>query len=192
MDAIALARMRTDVTLGILAGGRATRLGGDDKAWVVYWGKPLIERTLHALGDAFATRLVSANRNLDRHAALGLRAIPDRIEGFAGPLAGLDALLAACETPLLLTVPVDLRTIPDGFAARLHAAGESGSVAQDANGLQPLIALWPVARARIAVADALARGKRAAHRIVAELALPVVHFNGADFGNLNSPADFLT
>ncbi len=185
-------RIRRDVTLGILAGGRATRLGGNDKAWMVYHDELLIERTLRAFGDVFTTRCVSANRNLDRYATLGLCAIPDRVAGFPGPLAGLDALLAICETPLLLTVPVDLRAIPYNLVARLLEMGAGGAVARDASGLQPLVALWPLARARIAVVKAIARGKRAAHRIVAELALPVVHFNGADFGNLNSPDDFLT
>jgi molybdopterin-guanine dinucleotide biosynthesis protein A len=184
-------RVIPEITLGILAGGRATRLAGSDKAWALYRGETLIERTLWSLGDAFAVRLVSANRDLDRYAALGLRAIPDRAADFPGPLAGLDALLAVCATPLLLTMPVDLRAIPADLVAYLHAAGEGGAVAQDATGLQPLVALWPVDRARIAVAEALARGERAAHRIVAELMLPVACFDGADFGNLNTPADFL-
>ncbi|HEV2606984.1 MAG TPA: NTP transferase domain-containing protein [Xanthomonadaceae bacterium] len=179
------------ITLGILAGGRAARLGGSDKAWALYRGETLIERTLLAVGDAFATRLVSANRKIDRYAALGLRVVIDRAADFPGPLAGLDALLAICATPLLLTVPVDLLAIPHDLVARLHAAGEGGAVAQDASGLQPLIALWPVERARIAVAQALAGGERAAHRVVAQLDLPVVHFEGADFGNLNTPDDFL-
>jgi molybdopterin-guanine dinucleotide biosynthesis protein A len=54
-----------------------------------------------------------------------------------------------------------------------------------------LIALWPVERARIAVSQALSAGEHAAHRVVAQLELPVVRFDGADFGNLNSPDDFL-
>jgi len=181
-----------DITLGILAGGRATRLGGEDKAWAVYRGETLIEHTLRALGDAFATRLVSANRSSERYARLGVRPVPDRIRDFAGPLAGLDALLADCKSTLLLSVPVDLRTVPLDLVARLHAAGEGGAVAHDASGLQPLVAVWPVERARVAVAQALARGEHAAHRVVAELALPVVRFDGADFGNLNTPDDFLT
>jgi molybdopterin-guanine dinucleotide biosynthesis protein A len=179
------------ITLGILAGGRATRLGGEDKAWAVYRSETLIERTLRVLGDAFAMRLVSANRGFERYARLGVRPIRDRIQDFPGPLAGLDALLADCKTPLLLSLPVDLRTIPPGLATRLLAAGEGGAVAQDASGLQPLVALWPVERARIAVAQALAGGKRAAHRVVAQLELPVVRFDGADFGNLNTPDDFI-
>jgi len=180
-----------DVTLGILAGGLATRLDGDDKAWSIYRGEPLIERTLHALGDAFATWLVSANDGFARYAGLGVRPVGDRVQGFPGPLAGLDALLAFCETPWLLSVPVDLRTIPHDLVARLRAAGEGGAVAQDASGLQPLIALWPVERARIAVSQALAAGEYAAHRVIAQLDLPVVRFDGADFGNLNTPDDFL-
>ena len=192
MDALTPDRTQPDITLGILAGGCATRLGGNDKAWLVYRHELLIERTLRAFGDVFTARCVSANRNLDRYATLGLCAIPDRVAGFPGPLAGLDALLAACTTPLLLTLPVDLRAIPPGLVARLRMEGEDGAVAEDANGLQPLVALWPVARARIATADALERGERAVHRLVRELALPVVRFDGADFGNLNTPDDFLT
>ena len=185
-------RPEAHITLGILAGGRAVRLGGSDKAWAVYRGETLIERTLRALGDAFATRLVSANRGFGRYARLGMRPVRDRTQDFPGPLAGLDALLADCKTPLLLSVPVDLRTIPPGLVQRLLSAGEGGAVAQDASGLQPLIALWPVERARVAVARALAGGERAAHRVVAQLELPVVRFDGADFGNLNTPDDFLT
>ncbi len=183
---------RNDITLGIFAGGRATRLGGDDKAWAVYRGETLIERSLRALGDGYAARLVSANRDPDRYTALGLRAVPDRIAHFPGPLAGLDALLAVCTTPLLLTMPVDLRAIPGEIVQRLQAMGEGGAVAHDANGLQPLVALWPVERTRIAVAQALVHGERAAHRVVATLALAIVRFDDADFGNLNASDDFLT
>ncbi len=183
---------RQQITLGILAGGRATRLGGADKAFAVYRGETLVERTLRALGNGLAMRLVSANRDLDRYAALGLHAVPDRVVDFSGPMSGLDALLAGCATPMLLTVPVDLRAIPVYLVTRLSMKGEGGAVAHDANGLQPLIALWPVARARIAVANALVRGDGAVHRVVAELALPIVSFDDADFGNLNTPDDFLT
>ncbi|MBS0193558.1 MAG: NTP transferase domain-containing protein [Proteobacteria bacterium] len=186
--------MQPSLTLGLLAGGRATRLGGRDKAWTKFDGQPLVARTLSALQaqHPYAECLVSANRNTDRYPALGLRAIPDRIADFPGPLAGIDALLAACSTHWLLTVPIDLRTIPSDLLARLHAAGEGGAVAHDASGLQPLVALWPVARSREVVGAALARGEAAVHRVVATLALNVVRFDNSVFGNLNSPEDFLT
>jgi molybdopterin-guanine dinucleotide biosynthesis protein A len=178
------------VTLGILAGGRSTRLQGRDKAWSVFHGETLIERTLRAMGDGFTACMVSANRDPDRYEALGVRAIADRLPDFPGPLAGVDALLAACETPLLLTMPVDLRSIPLDLVTRMFSMGEGGAVAQDDNGLQPLVALWLVAHARAVVAGALARGEGAVHRVIETLALPVVRFDGADFGNLNAPEDF--
>ncbi len=180
-----------DITLGILAGGRATRLGGIDKAWAIYQGQPLVERTLRAMGHVFAAKLVSTNRPSDRYAAIGLHAIPDRVAEFPGPLAGVAALLAASATPWLLTVPVDMRDIPVDLVERLQASGESGAVAHDANGLQPLAAVWPVAHARAAVTEALARGDGAVHRVISQLALPIVRFDDADFGNLNTPDDFL-
>ncbi|HEY2345566.1 MAG TPA: molybdenum cofactor guanylyltransferase [Xanthomonadaceae bacterium] len=183
---------RRSIALGILAGGRASRLAGRDKAWMVHDGYALIERTLRAAGGGFAARLVSANRDAQRYEMLELRVVADRVPDFPGPLAGIDALLQACEAPVLLTLPTDLRKLPDDLVERLLSMGEGGAVAHDARGLQPLVAIWPVARARIAVAAALASGDAAVHRVVAELALPAVRFDGADFGNLNTPEDFLT
>lgn len=182
------------LTLGFLAGGRATRLGGVDKAWVGYHGQALIERALSALQvqHPWAARLVSANRADARYAMLGLTVVPDRVAGFPGPLAGIDALLAACATPWLLTLPVDLRTIPPDLVASLQAAGEGGAVAHDADGRQPLVALWPVQRARQAIAAALARSDGAVHRVATELGLEVVAFPAVAFGNFNTPQDLQT
>ena len=180
-----------EITLGIFAGGRASRLEGIDKAWAVYQGQSLIGRTLLAVNDDFAAMLVSANRHVDRYAALKLRAVADRLPDHPGPLAGLDALLAACDTDWLLTVPVDLRNLPGNLVERMCAADNDGAVAQDRDGLQPLVALWPVARSQVAVTQALAQGERAVHRVIEQLALSIVRFDGARFGNLNAPEDFL-
>ncbi len=182
----------TALTLGLLAGGRATRLGGIDKAWADWRGRPLIAHVLDALAPqhAFAARWVSVNRDPQRYPALGLHAVADRCAGFPGPLAGIDALLDACTSSHLLTLPVDLRTLPSDLVPRLLAAGAGGAVARDGSGLQPLVAVWPVARARPVVAAALASGDTAVHRVVAALALPVVGFPDIHFGNLNTPADF--
>ncbi|KLD75466.1 molybdopterin-guanine dinucleotide biosynthesis protein MobA, partial [Xanthomonas hyacinthi DSM 19077] len=40
---------RREVTLGILAGGRAQRLGGRDKAWLQRDGQALVQRLAQAL-----------------------------------------------------------------------------------------------------------------------------------------------
>ena len=59
---------------------------------------------------------------------------------FPGPLAALEALSAACTTPWLLTVPVDVQRIPDDLPDALRGAvARDGVVVKDATGLQPLI-----------------------------------------------------
>lgn len=182
------------VTLGVLAGGRGSRLGGADKAWCEYRGHALVDRVLHALSGGFAARLISHPGADPRFAARGLTAVADRQDGFRGPLAGIDALLSECATPWLLTVPVDVCELPDDLFTRLARAAalpSRGAVAGDAEGLQPLLSLWPVDAARPAVISALADGPGAVHPLVAGLGLAPVAWPDRVFGNLNTPDDFL-
>ncbi|MGN6112275.1 MAG: molybdenum cofactor guanylyltransferase [Luteimonas sp.] len=175
-------------TLGILAGGRATRLGGRDKAWLERDGTPLVLALARRFGDGADGLLISANRDLERYRAHGLRVVADRVAGI-GPLGGIDALAAACATPGLLTVPVDAWAVDAALPARLRAAGEGGAVAEDDDGPQPLLALWRVAALREALAPALASGDHAVHALQSRLGMARVRFAGARFGNLNTPGD---
>ncbi len=176
-----------DTTLGILAGGRATRLGGIDKAWLQRDGIPQVLRLRDMLAFQATTILVSANRNLLRYAEYELRTVADRISD-AGPLAGVEALIAACRTEWLLTIPVDVLSIPDDLLEQLAKNGQ-GAVARDDNGPQPLIALWPVAKTREAVAAALDSNALAVHELQTRLEMPAMRFQGFQFGNLNTPDD---
>ena len=56
----------TQVSGLILAGGRATRMGGIDKGLVPFMGKPLIEHAIARLSPQVTTILINANRNHDR------------------------------------------------------------------------------------------------------------------------------
>src|SRR5688572_10565070 len=144
----------SQVTLGILAGGRATRLGGLDKAWLERDGVPQVLRWSHRFAAEVGDVLVSANRNFERYAAAGLQAVPDRHAATAGPLAGLDALAASCMTPWMLTLPVDLFGVNDCLLPTLVAErAPTGAFAQDEDGPQPLVALWEVAALRGGLGD---------------------------------------
>lgn len=109
----------TDVTAIVLAGGRATRLGGVDKGLQPLHDKPLIEHVLARLQGQAATILINCNRSHDQYARYGLPLVPDRLPDFPGPLAGLHAGLHACSTPWLLTVPCDSPYLPDDLCPRL-------------------------------------------------------------------------
>ena len=113
----------------ILAGGEGSRLGGADKGLHPFRGRPLVAHAIERLAPQVNQLLISANRNLDAYAAFGHPVLTDRLPGHAGPLAGLDAGLTACATPLLLTVPCDSPFLPDDLAARLRAGLGEHSVA---------------------------------------------------------------
>ncbi|MDP9142300.1 MAG: molybdenum cofactor guanylyltransferase [Pseudomonadota bacterium] len=104
---------------GILAGGEGRRHGGADKAWLMFNGRPLIAHVLDQLRPQVDEIIVSANRNVDRHLALGLRTVRD-IEG-AGPLAGVCRMLHVARHPWLLCVPCDAPALSNELAARLFA-----------------------------------------------------------------------
>lgn len=179
-----------DVTLGILAGGRATRLQGLDKAWLQRDGVPQVVRCAQALVPEVEDTLVSANASLPRYAARGLRVVADRAERSGqGPIAALDALVRACATTWLLTLPVDVVRVPAGLVAALQRACDShGAFIVDDDGPQPLVALWRVAALRDAL---LAIGPQpvAVHELHARMGSRGVRLEGFAFGNLNTPAD---
>ena len=179
---------RGEVTLGILAGGRGSRLGGRDKAWLMRDGVPQVVRIARRFDGECAAVLVSANRDLPSHAAHGLSAVEDRVADI-GPLGGIDALASACETPWMLTIPVDIVDANDCLLRTLAQAGADGAVAEDDDGVQPLVALYRVEPLRIAVAEAIRAGAFSVQAMQAQMQLARVRFSGLRFGNLNTPDD---
>ena len=108
-----------EVTGLILAGGRATRMGEVDKGLQPFHGYPLVIHVLTRLAPQVGPILINANRHLEIYQQLGHRVIEDVIEGYTGPLAGLHAGLAACETDYLVAVPCDAPLLPRDLVARL-------------------------------------------------------------------------
>ena len=111
----------------ILAGGRARRMGGQDKGLIPLAGRPLIAWVIAALQPQVGRILISANRNQADYAALGFPVIEDEaggaeLAGFQGPLAGIAAAMTLAETPWLLTLPCDAPLPPADLASRLATA----------------------------------------------------------------------
>ena len=111
----------------ILAGGRARRMGGEDKGLIPLAGRPLIAWVIDALAPQVGRILISANRNQAAYAAFGHPVIGDEavgaeLAGFQGPLAGIAAAMTRMETPWLLTLPCDAPLAPADLASRLAAA----------------------------------------------------------------------
>ena len=180
---------RKQATLGILAGGRGLRLGGVDKAFLHVEGKPQLQRILDSMTAGFAGILISHNAAKPTDARWSdLQWIADERADFQGPLAGLESLLMQTPTPWLLTVPVDMAW-PTRRIAGILLAGKGGRVLEDADGLQPLVALWHVASALVVVQQALDQGDRAVHAVLGRLAMERVSIAPQRIGNLNTVQD---
>jgi molybdopterin-guanine dinucleotide biosynthesis protein A len=108
----------------VLAGGQGRRMGGVDKGLQPLRGRPMVEWVIERLAPQVDEVIVNANANLERYGALGHRVVSDAIGGFAGPLAGLHAGLAAARHRLLVTVPCDSPFLPTDLVARLADALE--------------------------------------------------------------------
>ncbi len=154
------------VPLGvILAGGLATRMGGGDKALLSVGGQTLLQRVIDRLKPQVAGMALNANGDAARFDEFGLPVLPDSIEGFPGPLAGVLAGLdwaaeqgaeaivtVAADTPFF---PADLVAVfqskAQGMAHPLVLAatprGEEKTRSMSRSGLirHPTFGLWPVA-----------------------------------------------
>ena len=111
-----------DITGIVLAGGMGRRMGGIDKGLVELDGRPMVAHVLARLSPQVDAVLINANQNQDRYAAFGYPVVADAVGGFAGPLAGLHAGMAAAATPLVVTVPCDSPFLPTDLVTRLAAA----------------------------------------------------------------------
>lgn len=117
--------IQSQISLAVLAGGKARRMGGDDKGLVTIAGKAMIEHVLAKYAPKVANVQIIANRNQDKYQAFGHPVYGDQMEGFQGPLAGMRTALSHCQTPLLLVVPCDAPMLPDDLIERMHQQMET-------------------------------------------------------------------
>lgn len=176
----------------MLAGGRATRMGGGDKPLLALGSETLLDRLLARLRPQVAALALSANGDPARFARFGLPVLPDAVPD-AGPLAGVSAALhwaSGLGYESVLTVPGDTPFVPLDLAARLAPApcwAMSGGM------VHPLVALWPAAAAP-ALAAWLAQGHSRRVRDFGEaLGMRAAVFTAAPdpFDNINTPADLM-
>jgi molybdenum cofactor guanylyltransferase len=185
---------RADITGIVLAGGQGRRMGSVDKGFVELDGRPLVAHVIERLAPQVATLVINANRNAGRYAVFGYPVVADAIGGFAGPLAGLHAGLAAATTPFVATSPCDSPFLPADLVARLSGAFDAQpidiAVARTFAQPHPVFAL---ARRSLLphLAQFLGAGGRKIDAWYASLPIAEVAFDDeADaFRNINTPAE---
>lgn len=184
--------MKPQITGVILAGGQASRMGGNDKGLITLHGKRLYQHVIERFAHQVDTLMISANRNLDIYQQSGLPVISDMIPGFPGPLAGILTALNNSSTEWVVFTPCDVPDLPLNLVSLLWAGKEQSMAvyADDGERVHPTLALLHVSLAT-ALKEYLAQGGRKLMVFLSCIeANPVIFKNRTmEFHNLNTPED---
>lgn len=185
----------------VLAGGRATRMGGADKALLPFAGTTLLDHVLGRVAGQGAPLLLSANGDPARFARFGLPVLPDPVGNWPGPLAGILAGLEwlathAPATAWLVSVPADTPFLPPDLVPRLQAARVAAAAvlacAESGGRLHPVVGLWPVRLASELRQALLGEGLRRVEAWATRYPLARATFAAQPYDpflNLNTPAE---
>ncbi|MDX1518672.1 MAG: molybdenum cofactor guanylyltransferase MobA [Gammaproteobacteria bacterium] len=183
-----------DITAVILAGGKATRMGGEDKGLVELNGRPMIEYVIESLLPQAGKLLINANRNSEQYRRYGFEVIADSLDGFHGPLAGIASAMQVVDTKYLVTAPCDSPLLPVDLVPRLgqRLVADNADIAVANNGerLQPVFAIMKTGLLQ-SLLNYLENGDRKIDRWYAQHHTVDVDFSDKPetFLNINSPDD---
>lgn len=182
------------VTVVILAGGMARRMGGEDKGLVTLNDRPLIEHVLTRITPQADAILINANRNTERYSTYGYPVISDSLSNYQGPLAGFLAAMQSVKSDFIVTIPCDGPCLPADLVSRLYAAQQTAAaeiaVAHDGHRMQPVYALIST-RLESSLNQFLASGERKIDKWYAQHNTVTVDFSDAPetFLNINTPEE---
>jgi molybdopterin-guanine dinucleotide biosynthesis protein A len=135
----------------ILAGGRATRMGGGDKGLLPLGDTTLLAHVIDRIEPQVAACALNANGDPARLAQFGLPVLADPVDGFVGPLAGVLAGMdwaASQGADTVVSVAADTPFFPCDLVPRLLLAAEGMAdplaLAATPDGRHPTFGLWPV------------------------------------------------
>lgn len=146
----------------VLAGGRSVRMGRDKALLPAGTGR-WVDRQLELLRALAPHELLLSVRAGVDYGCAGVRLVEDAVTG-AGPLAGIEAVLAATTASHVLVVAVDLPQLGESLLCELLAQVEPGrgAVVWSDRGWEPMTAIYP--REALASARERLRTRRLALR----------------------------
>lgn len=171
-------------------------MSGRDKGLLEVCGRPMIAWTLERLSPQVGNILINANRSIEDYGRFGRRVIGDSLEGFQGPLAGLQASFTEAREELLLCVPCDAPLLPEDLVRRLFDGMQRNAtpiaVAEAGGRLHSLHALFRTSLAED-LERALQAGERKPDRWYAECGFARVAFDDCPeaFENINTPEQLM-
>jgi molybdopterin-guanine dinucleotide biosynthesis protein A len=177
----------------VLTGGRSSRMG-IDKALIEIDGRPLALRVADELAKVCDG--VALVGDPERYSHLGLPVIPDSFPG-QGPLAGIEAALAASHSEANLILACDMPALDPAVVEQLFSAHSDCAVPQYPDGkTEPLCSVFS-RRCHPVIREALETGVRKVtdcHRLLETRGFALSYVpveNISHFENLNTPEDLL-
>ena len=131
----------------IIAGGKSSRMGGREKAFLDLASKPVILHVIEQFEPQVDQLVINANGEPARFSGFGLDVVPDVMTSLTTPLAGLHAALKftkSVEADVLITVPSDTPFLPFDLVAKLlENTGASGAAIAASGGQEHyIIGAW--------------------------------------------------
>lgn len=174
-------------TGAVLAGGSSTRMGAAKSDLILPTGRTMIETVIETLAEVCAQVVTVGDRSW------GPRSVTDLRSG-AGPLGGIEALLASGLDDRFLVCPNDMPLMTTKLAHRLTAPSDAMATIFATEGVRirslPLnisVAALPT------VTAALDRGENAIHRVLARLdadRIPISEEEARALRNINTRSEF--
>ena len=127
----------------VLAGGRATRMGGKDKGLQLLNNTPLWQHVADTLANQVSSMAISANRHVDIYQRSGYPVYQDKLVDYPGPLAGMLSVMQQSYGEWFLFCSCDTPFIPSCLVERLVQRCEGAPVVwvHDGERDHPTIAL---------------------------------------------------
>lgn len=196
----------TEILGVVLAGGLATRMGGQDKGLLSLHGRPILDHVVSRLTPQVDAIILNANGDPDRFSDYPYPVVGDTLPGFLGPLAGVLAAMEHAKDAgytWVVSVAADTPFFPQDLVAQLRMVADPKqtpvvlAASLDENEQRymrhPTFGMWHVSLAQ-PLAEALGDGVRKIVRWTDSVGGAEVRFDRPvgqvdPFFNVNTPDD---
>lgn len=117
--------MTITISAVILAGGKARRMGGQDKGLQILGKQSLTQHVINRLQPQVHDISINANRNQTEYTKFGFPVFSDELPDFQGPLSGILTALEKTKSDFILFTPCDTPFFPTNLLDKLQSAVEN-------------------------------------------------------------------
>ena len=181
-----------DISIAILAGGKSSRMKGNDKGLMEFNSISVLSRIIGISKEYSSDVFVIANNNIDSYRLIHEPIYSDILDDFQGPLSGIYTALNKSKNKKLIVLPCDGPFIKKEYFQKLISSNSKKriKVVKTGSRLQPVYALLDT-DLEDNLKDFLLSGERKIDKWYTACKFDEILFNKNDemFININSKDD---